>query len=101
MPVPEMVRTSPDPTVTVSPLVEVNVAVPPVTLILTPHWSGGIPGRHGMTIISTTAAIDTVADSDKRPAKAIALIQECLRITPHLVHKKIFQSQQTTPRNLS
>jgi acid phosphatase family membrane protein YuiD len=72
----------------------VNVAVPPVTLTLTPHWSGGMPGRHGMTIISTTAAIDVADGSDSKTAKINILIQLCLCITRSTLY---FTTSRTHP----
>jgi hypothetical protein len=80
-PVPETVKLLPPVTVVVCPLLEVNVALPSVTLNFTPHSSGFCPGRHGMTIISTTAAIDIVAGSTNKPAKMSVLVHLCLNMT--------------------
>ena len=77
-----------------SPAGFVNVKVPPFALTFTPHSSGFIPGRHGMTITSTTicccpVACCAIADADgsiNKPAKISALIQPCLYTRDTLFH---------------
>jgi hypothetical protein len=80
IPDPETVKAVPADTSTVWPAAVVNVAVPvPLTLTLTPHSSGRIPGWQGMMIISTTVC--AIADADEsinKPAKTKALVQPCL-----------------------
>src|ERR1035437_1035867 len=92
-PAAETVKLLPAVTVVVSPLFEVNVALPSVTLNFTPHSSGFCPGRHGMTIISPTAAIDIVAGSTNKPAKMSVLVHLCLNMTRRAPSLHLLPSQ--------
>ena len=74
-PVPETERAWPGDTVWVSPDVEVNVAVPSIAFILTPHSSSRSGGSQGMIIISIVAAKAAAEGSASRPAATNNLVQ--------------------------
>jgi hypothetical protein len=87
IPVPEMLSACPEETVTVSPELDVKVAVPLIAFTFTPHSSSRSGGSQGIIIISIVAAKAAVEGSTSSPAATTNLVQRlngtCILFSVH------------------
>jgi hypothetical protein len=78
------------------PLFVVNVTEPSLEVTFTPQSSGRICGVHGITTISTVPAIEAVAGSANKPAKAIVLVHLCLNMMRRAPSPKVVAITEPT-----